>query len=1047
MQRRSSLAQQMRALSILVAALATLCSACQSTMSVEEAKKVAASFRGTALIPPPRSIEDITAILDRQKAADAEGLEKTLARLREHPPATTDSRALAAFYRARGILAFDRGRVKQAREDLGKSAEFSRTGEILLLLGRAEATAGSLTRGVQHLKEAVAEIPSDQTGLLLAATSILAGSAAIAGDLATADAALRVAANSRNQSRASRNVDLGAEAAGNTLFAWAQGNVAETRGRLGEAEAFYREALSEGTKAHVSTTDFRQVTNRVRVRLVEVLIREGRLLEAENEARLALLTALREHGRYSLNTGFVLGALVSAINAEGRHTDAEALARAQIDIFEKTGASSESLLLAQAQDRLGQALTAQGRWIEALAVYDALHNGLKGDPDTFERLFRGNVTWALALIKVGRPNEAADILQVAVDRDRRVLGENNRSGAQAQGLLGVVHIALGKRTEALAELRRAIQILFAQGLETHDREDATRSATTEQVLGMVLAEYVGLMADIRGTPLEKQTGLDAAAEAFRVADVARTRSVQRAIQASAARAAVGTSALAALVRQEQDAAMQIAALHSLLAGVLGQPADQQTRKTAEYLHQQVDLLTRARQTLRGQIQSKFPRYVELVDPPLATIEQARASLRSGEALVTTYVADERTYVWAVPRSGPVAFVSVPLGAKALDAAITKLRAALDPSAKTLGDIPAFDVSTAHDLFRHLLEPVKSGWASAQSLLLVPHGPLAQLPFALLPTKPSPLGPASGVLFSNYRTVPWLVRTHAVTMLPSVTSLITLRALPAGDPNRRPFVGFGDPYFSPRQAQRAVAEEAASEPTLPLGVRGVPITLRSSPNRQLASGQLAMLPRLPETADEIRSIALAMNADLTKDVFLGVQANEHTVGTLNLAGYRVIVFATHGLVPGDLDGLIQPALALTAPEVAKVPGDGLLTMEKILALQLNADWVVLSACNTASGNGKGSEAISGLGRAFFYAGARALLVSNWPVETTSAKRLTTDLFRRQAANPTQTRAQALQQTQNALIDEPGYLDPQTMHVVYSYAHPIFWAPFTLVGDGG
>ena len=191
----------------------------------------------------------------------------------------------------------------------------------------------------------------------------------------------------------------------------------------------------------------------------------------------------------------------------------------------------------------------------------------------------------------------------------------------------------------------------------------------------------------------------------------------------------------------------------------------------------------------------------------------------------------------------------------------------------------------------------------------------------------------------------------------------------------------------------------------------------------------------------------MNADLTRDVFTGARANEKTVKTLDLSGYRVIAFATHGLVPGDLDGLTQPALALSAPQVADVDGDGLLTMEEILGLRLNADWVVLSACNTASGKGAGSETVSGLGRAFFYAGARALLVSNWPVETTSARELTTDLFRRQQADRRITRAKALQETMNALIDSPGFVDHRTGKVVFSYAHPIFWAPFTLVGDGG
>jgi len=109
--------------------------------------------------------------------------------------------------------------------------------------------------------------------------------------------------------------------------------------------------------------------------------------------------------------------------------------------------------------------------------------------------------------------------------------------------------------------------------------------------------------------------------------------------------------------------------------------------------------------------------------------------------------------------------------------------------------------------------------------------------------------------------------------------------------------------------------------------------------------------------------------------------------------------------------------------------------------------IVSACNTASGNGAGSEAVSGLGRAFFYAGARALLVSNWPVETNSARALTTELFHRQQGEPGLTRARALQQTMNWLIDSQGSTDPRTGRESFTYAHPLFWAPFTLVGDGG
>lgn len=267
----------------------------------------------------------------------------------------------------------------------------------------------------------------------------------------------------------------------------------------------------------------------------------------------------------------------------------------------------------------------------------------------------------------------------------------------------------------------------------------------------------------------------------------------------------------------------------------------------------------------------------------------------------------------------------------------------------------------------MLEPVKQGWEGADSLLVVTHGPLAKLPFGLLPTEAAGVASERPPLFSSYRQVPWLVRRHAVTTLVSVSALVTQRRQPSGPPDRRPFVGFGDPYFSAEQAREAIMKRVAVAPAGEVATRAYPLAIRDvvvSPAAEVETSKLGMLARLPDTADEIRSIAGALNADLARDVFLGERANEQALKKLDLTQYRVLAFATHGLVPGDLDGLTQPALALTAPEVAKVDGDGLLTMEEILALRLDADWVVLSACNTANGAGAGAEAISGLGRAFF-----------------------------------------------------------------------------------
>ncbi len=168
--------------------------------------------------------------------------------------------------------------------------------------------------------------------------------------------------------------------------------------------------------------------------------------------------------------------------------------------------------------------------------------------------------------------------------------------------------------------------------------------------------------------------------------------------------------------------------------------------------------------------------------------------------------------------------------------------------------------------------------------------------------------------------------------------------------------------------------------------------------------------------------------------------------MNLADRKVISFATHALVPGDLDGLEQPALALSCPSVTGDSDNGLLTMGEIMKLRLNADWVVLSACNTAAAGGPGSEALSGLGRAFFYAGTRAILASLYPVETTSARKLVTALFRYQKEDRKLSRARALQKSMLDLMDRSNLTDDATGKIVASYAHPLFWAPFVLVGDG-
>jgi CHAT domain-containing protein len=335
---------------------------------------------------------------------------------------------------------------------------------------------------------------------------------------------------------------------------------------------------------------------------------------------------------------------------------------------------------------------------------------------------------------------------------------------------------------------------------------------------------------------------------------------------------------------------------------------------------------------------------------------------------------------------------------------------------------SYDLARAFALYRLILEPVASVLADKQHLIVVPTGPLTSLPFQVLLTGPpvAAITPAEAL-----RAAPWLIRRHALSVLPSVQSLSALRRSTSTQPPTQPFLGIGDPDFSglPQTAapRSRAARGTATAPQLATVYRNGKPDLRV----------LRSLSPLPETADELRTIAKVLGAP-AEAVWLGADATERHVKQTRLDAYRVIHFATHGIVAGELDGIDEPALVLTVPEAMTELDDGLLTASEIASLQLRAEWVVLSACNTASGSEVGAEALSGLARAFFHAGARGLLVSHWEVESQAAVALTTRTFTAMATNPKLGRAEAFRRTILGLIDADH--------------PPSYWAPFVIVGEG-
>jgi CHAT domain-containing protein len=770
--------------------------------------------------------------------------------------------------------------------------------------------------------------------------------------------------------------------------------------------------------------------------------RQGRFGEAEVDARRALLSQLKNQGKYNAVTPRFIAGLADILIEQGRYAEAEQLARVSLDISKTVGVAGDAVTYVQQLSQLGGVLNLQRKGREAIAVFAQIDKAIANwDParrQTFE-LSGGRIA---SLYASGQLEAGIAAAEQLVKKQIGRVGENHFDTASARGTLAIGLMRAGRDQDAIREFRTAIPILMASSRESTDEDDTTSVAARSQRLQGIVEAYLVMLAR------DKNPAGDIGVETFSLADAIRGRSVQQALAASSARATAKDPALAELVRKEQDLGKQVNAQLGTLTNVLSLPSSERDEKGVQAINASINSLRAARVKARQEISQRFPAYADLVSPKPPSVEQIRATLSDGEAMLSFYFGQNSSFVWAVPKNGAVAFAAIKASSGDIESKVRKLREALEPQAAMISDIPPFDLKLAHELYSLLLQPVESGWKPAKNLILVTNGALGLLPLSLLPTAPAESRNDDDPLFVSYRNVPWLARTHAVTTVPSAAALRTLRQLPPGKPSRGELIAFGDPYFSKEQeAEAASADKVRVADAGGNTTRGGPLKRRNSPKLDgVDSAELAMLPRLPDTSEELKSIALALQADPSKVLNLGKQASEQAVKTMDLSGFKVLAFATHGLVPGELNGLSQPALALSSPSVTGGEGDGLLTMEEILALKLDADWVVLSACNTGTGAGAGAEAASGLGRAFFYAGTRALLVTNWSVHSQSARELVTDLFRRQAADPKLTRGEALRLAMMALVDGPGYAgaDGKTE---FAYAHPLFWAPYTIIGDGG
>jgi CHAT domain-containing protein/tetratricopeptide (TPR) repeat protein len=783
-----------------------------------------------------------------------------------------------------------------------------------------------------------------------------------------------------------------------------------------------------------------------RINLAQIYLSQDRYNESELLLREVLKRSLIRDGRNSLTVGRVLMVLSKVFTNRGRYAEANVLAEWSVRTLQEAGLGKTSPPWLNANLTLANSLVPVNRIDEAVALMDKLRASISDDSRLEEGFGSGTLLSIRAYILANRLEDALRDGNRLLQHNTKHLGLGHYATAEARAYRAMALHRTGQLPEARREFELALQTL----LDPAKAPGKQASVARANRLKLILNEYLNVLVGVKGQRNDKDI-----AEAFRVADVARWQSVQKAIAGSALRSASGTPELAVQIKRVQDAEDEMQAVYKNLISQRSAPPEKQLPAVIAAMETRIATLQKQQQSDLQDIRRKFPQYDALVNPRPVDLATTRKSLQANEALLSIYVTPGGTYVWAIGPDGSLRFHFSDKNATWIAQQVKKLRDSVDLTTGLPVERLRFDLQAGANLYQHLMAPVELAWDKADTLLVVANESLGQIPFSLLPTVAQPEAVRSDNLpLSQYRSVPWLARKVAIAYLPSVSALVTQRKLPAANARRAAFIGYGDPDFG--ATAKGPGTRSAGARTRNLAVKRAPAWDENQTTAEVSPPPTAAAPpsdqdeepqlgALPDTRDEIMAIATALSANVQSDTFFGTQANRSNVLNADLKNRRVVAFATHGLVAGDLPGLDQPALALTPGAGGRIT-DGLLTLEDIMKLSLDADLVVLSACNTAAADGTGAEAVSGLGRGFFYAGARAVLATHWPVETVSARQLVSVLFERYSQDPKLSRAHALRRAMLQLLDVE-VATAGSGQAVNAYAHPAFWAPYALYGDPG
>lgn len=871
------------------------------------------------------------------------------------------------------------------------------------------------------------------------------------------------------------------------------------QGRYQEAQPIYDKALKIG---RATMDDDDPELARIENNVASNLTARGRYLQAEPLYNHALKTRLAVLGPDDLDVATSYNGLAFNLSAQGRHEDAAPLFARALAIREKV--STEDRRAATSYNNVAHNLNARGRLAEASPLYAralAIWQKLYGVQNALTAIGLSNVATNLeaqgkvadaqplfdralrirqAVLNPNHPDLAGSYFKVAHNfRLQGKFGEAEpnyqRAVAIRRQALGALHpdLALGladyaelamaigptRSGDALKLAREAAGIARTRRNQNLSGEAAGDSGAEQQALVRAqgadasridpLARSFGtlLKADwLRAAAAENEAEV-LKAEGFEAAQDMETSVAALTMAQTAARTAAGTGPLTELVRQQQDLSAKGSELDRRLLSALTNGSQVEADKLRTEIAQTGEALSATDATLRH----RFPDYAELVQPRALSVSDTRSRLSDDEALLLIVPVGDDIFSFGVAKDKLVwsrvagkaasAIKSIGLlrcqidpGPCAASLSDAELTAGAPPNSPFLADqLAAYDRARAYALYRDLVAPVEAAFTGKAKLFVTVTGGLSGLPLGVLitePPKPGEDGADPAVLANSA----WLADRYAMVALPSVSVLRALKRKPVEARSGESFVGYGAPVLGGKPADKG--RPAAAR--LFQSVDGDGATL-ADPDvlRQLAS--------LPGTARELAAMAVALKAP-AKDVLLGAAATEAAVrGDTNLAHARVVAFATHGILPREVSGIEEPGLVFTPPVSASASDDGLLAASEVSRLTLSADWVLLSACNTASSDGTpGADSLSSLARSFLYAGASALLASNWRVSDEATAALTVETLSGRSEGGL-TRAEALQRAMRAVRTGKRADGTPIAGWNESWAHPAAWGAFTVISN--